>query len=100
METTTVEHDVVRKRDGKTVGTIASTWIVAIPGEFTVDGYPAGGILDHFETFGAVPESVRDYLYGDTRAFGEIRPGMTFDKARAAAAKYRIVPRSAPVQSR
>lgn len=58
LPTMSVCHDVVRIRDGKTVGAIESIWAVDGSGQINPDGFPAGGVLTHTLAFGNVPQSV------------------------------------------
>ena len=60
----TVQHDVVRVSDGLVVGVIESRWDSLFPGEFTLDGFPAGGALRGAESFGNVPQGALDVFCG------------------------------------
>lgn len=62
-----IEHDVVEKATGKIVGVIESDWD-GIPGEYLLDGIPAGGVLISRNVFGAVPLSVVAVFDGSATA--------------------------------
>lgn len=80
----TVSHDVIRISDNAVVGVIESTWDTDFPGQFTLDGYPAGAYLRGASKYGAVPQGVLDDFCG---VYG--------DAAARCRGKYRFAPRSA-----
>lgn len=63
----TVEHNVVHKKTGNVVGIIESCWDTLFPGEYTLDGYPAGGVLVRRTTYGSVPAGILRIFDGSPR---------------------------------
>lgn len=63
----TVEHNVIYRKTGHIIGIIESRWETMCPGEFTLDGFPAGGILVGRTVFGTVPAGIVRIFDGSPR---------------------------------
>ena len=56
--TATVEHNVIHRNTGNIVGIIESAWDSSMPGQFTLDGFPAGSVLVRRVVYGMVPAGI------------------------------------------